>query len=80
MRQFKDIKEGTEFLKKFIKITSLKQVQEEIKSKFEFIEREEGKLKVEECAINNLNTYKKAIKGSNKISRCWFCYPFWRFR
>ena len=61
LKQIKDFKEGTEFLKKFIKITSLKQVQEEIKPKFEFIEREEGKLNVQQCAINNLDGYTNAF-------------------
>jgi type II secretory ATPase GspE/PulE/Tfp pilus assembly ATPase PilB-like protein len=38
------------------------QVQEEIQSKFGFIEREEGKLKVEVCAKKNLLGYKLSLK------------------
>ena len=53
-------------MKKFIKITSLSQVQEEIRTKFGFIEREEGKLKVEECAKKNMISYKIGIKETTK--------------
>ena len=68
-KEFSTIKEGTEFIKKFIKITSLSQVQEVIEPKFGFIEREEGKLKVEECAKKNLLGYKTSIKETTKSKR-----------
>ena len=53
-------------MKKFIKITSLLQVQKEIQPKFGFIEREEGKIKVEDCAKKNLLSYKISTKETTK--------------
>ena len=60
--EFQTTEEGIEFIKNFITIKSLNQVQKKYKGKFKFIEREEGIKKVEECSIKNYNSYFKAIK------------------